>query len=88
MYSTCTLNQIENEEVIKKTLEAFGDQISLERSKKYRPHRDHTGGFFVAKIQKHSSIKPQNIQQSPKIPLFDTSNKLQFQVRELLKKDF
>jgi len=70
-------------------LEAFGDQISLLRSKKYRPHRDHTGGFFVAKIQKNTFSLPKNkAQQAPRIPLFDTSAKLQSQVRVTLKQDF
>lgn len=51
VYSTCTLNMIENEDVVEKTLQQYADTIELVFAKKYRPHRDHTGGFFVAKFK-------------------------------------
>ena len=90
VYSTCTLNTIENEAVIETIQRQYADKIHLVFSKKYRPHRDHTGGFFVAKFQiSHeagSSMKTQGI-ASLQWSL-DISPRLQTQIREQLSLDF
>lgn len=101
VYSTCTLNERENEEVITAITKKYEGVVSLEFSKKYRPHRDHCGGFFVAKMVKtlHSNVYGndvktfcQNVSTPQKIPLkapdFDFSKSLQSQVREYLFTSF
>jgi 16S rRNA (cytosine1407-C5)-methyltransferase len=61
VYSTCTLNEIENERVLQKIQETYGSTIELLMHKKYRPHRDKCGGFFLAKILKKSPIKTKKL---------------------------
>jgi len=62
VYSTCTLNRLENEEVVTKVLEAFWDSIEiipLNNNEDYIrawPHKTGTWGFFVVKIKKLSSL--------------------------------
>lgn len=56
VYSTCALNDIENEGVITHIREKFGDALSISYEKKFWPHIDHTGGFYIAKIHKHDHI--------------------------------
>ena len=90
VYSTCTLNTIENEEVIETIQQQYSDHIQLMFSKKYRPHRDHTGGFFVAKFkvspEAAGNMKTQGI-ASLQWSL-DISPRLQAQIREQLSLDF
>lgn len=60
VYSTCTLNKLENEWVVEAILERYKD--SLEVIPNYIrnwPHINHTGWFFVAKIKKIKSIVEQ-----------------------------
>jgi 16S rRNA (cytosine1407-C5)-methyltransferase len=52
VYSTCTLNHIENEEVLESAKEVFGDTIDIVFSKRFWPHTEVAGGFFVAKVTK------------------------------------
>lgn len=40
VYSTCTLNHIENEEVLASAKETFGDQIEIVFSKRFWPHTE------------------------------------------------
>ncbi len=57
VYSTCTLNKLENEWVVEAILERYKD--SLEIIPNYIrnwPHINHTWWFFVAKIKKIKSI--------------------------------
>ncbi len=90
VYSTCTLNEIENEEVISTISTKYQGVVELEFNKKYRPHRDHCGGFFVAKFRKTSRCATKD--SSPKIPLktpdFHFSDKLQFQVKSYFTEQF
>lgn len=54
-YSTCTLNTLENEEVINSSLERE-EPLLLERfRKRFWPHIEHTGGFFASIFQKKNS---------------------------------
>ena len=90
VYSTCTLNIIENEQVIETIQKQYSDTVQLIFSKKYRPHRDHTGGFFVAKFQikkeAGTGIKTENIPSQH--GSLDISPRLQSQIREQLVSDF
>lgn len=64
MYSTCTLNRLENEEILNKLTDVYGDHFSIALLDKENhhplvrawPHKNNTGGFFVAKIVKTSSL--------------------------------
>lgn len=56
IYSTCSLNLIENEWVIATMYEKYGDIFEVIFEKKFWPHIDGTGGFYVAKIRKTQSI--------------------------------
>ena len=90
VYSTCTLNTIENEDVIETIQRQYTDKINLIFSKKYRPHRDHTGGFFVAKFQVWpeavTGVRTENIPSQH--GSLDISPRLQSQIREQLSLDF
>lgn len=62
VYSTCTLNKLENEGVIETFLAKYWNNFKViplwdGEYKRNWPHREKTGGFFVAKIQKISSIE-------------------------------
>ena len=82
VYSTCTLNPLENEQVIWKILKEFEGKIALMRVEidekspglmqywdenllsqedaqkvaRFWPHKQKTGGFFIAKLKKLSSL--------------------------------
>jgi len=51
VYSTCTFNTIENEEVIEKFLSSY-DEFSLIKIKRLWPHKDIGEGHFVAVLEK------------------------------------
>ena len=51
IYSTCTLNKNENENIIEKFISSH--ECELISSKTYFPHIDKTDGFFVAVIKKN-----------------------------------
>ncbi len=63
VYSTCTLNTIENEWVVSKIIEKYWEYleiIPLTKESKFKrswPHIDKTGWFFVAKIKKIKNIE-------------------------------
>lgn len=63
VYSTCTLNRMENEEVIEYAKEKFWASFEIipvdgeNIFKRNWPHKNHTGGFFVAKIKKVASCQ-------------------------------
>lgn len=52
-YSTCTLNVMENEEVIEHELQK--GTLEEKMRKKFWPHIEHTGGFFASIFQKKNS---------------------------------
>ncbi|MCT4617575.1 MAG: NOL1/NOP2/sun family putative RNA methylase [Candidatus Gracilibacteria bacterium] len=61
VFSTCTLNKIENEGVLKKFYKKYGNiietiKIDNEETKRLWPHTDKTGGFFITKIRKIASV--------------------------------
>ena len=60
IYSTCTLNLIENEWVLLGMQEKYPNTFEVIFQKKWWPHIDGTGGFFVAKIRKTGSIEPKS----------------------------
>lgn len=90
VYSTCTLNEIENEEVISTISTRYQGVVELEFSKKYRPHRDQCWGFFLAKFHKihHSTPPTQHKNIGLKTPDFNLSDKLQSQVKSYLTEQF
>ncbi len=57
VYSTCSLNHLENEWVLMPMKEKYGNAIEITFQKKFWPHIDKTGGFFMAKIKKLQKIE-------------------------------
>ncbi|MCK9272220.1 RsmB/NOP family class I SAM-dependent RNA methyltransferase [Candidatus Gracilibacteria bacterium] len=56
LYSTCTMNKIENEGIIENALKKYPESFRVVFQKRFWPHIDETGGFFVCKIVKLKSI--------------------------------
>lgn len=56
VYSTCSMNLLENEGVLNSLREKFNNNIEIFYEKRFWPHIDNTGGFFIAKIRKIGSI--------------------------------
>lgn len=67
VYSTCTLNRLENEEIINKLTDKYWDYfriISLREDTsnpiiRAWPHKNNTWGFFVVKLVKKESVETQ-----------------------------
>jgi len=65
VYSTCTLNRLENEDIINKLTDKYGDYfriISLSEDTsnpliRAWPHKNNTGWFFVVKLIKKESVE-------------------------------
>lgn len=57
VYSTCALNLIENEHVVTHCMEKYNGCFEILYQKKFWPHIDGTGGFFVTKMRKIASIE-------------------------------
>ncbi len=58
VYSTCTLNRLENEEIIEHLVKKYADSIKIDDSFiRAWPHVTGTGWFFVAKLQKTASLQ-------------------------------
>jgi 16S rRNA C967 or C1407 C5-methylase (RsmB/RsmF family) len=56
IYSTCSLNLLENEGVINNILSKYPESFEILFEKKFWPHIDKTGGFFVVKLKKIQSL--------------------------------
>lgn len=56
VYSTCALNDLENEWILEFIKEKYGNKIEIIFQKKFWPHIDKTGWFFMAKIIKKAPI--------------------------------
>jgi len=56
LYSTCTMNKIENEWIIENALKKYPESFRIVFQKRFWPHIDETGWFFVCKIKKLKSI--------------------------------
>jgi 16S rRNA (cytosine1407-C5)-methyltransferase len=54
-YSTCTLNVMENEEVLDSRLQTEAPQLTELFRKRFWPHIEHTGGFFASIFEKKSA---------------------------------
>ncbi len=57
VYSTCSMNLLENEWVLESITKKYPNTFRITYQKHFWPHIDHTGGFFVAKIRKITSIE-------------------------------
>lgn len=57
IYSTCTLNTLEDEEVIESMESKYPWTFEILFQKKWWPHIDGTGWFFVTKIRKTGTIE-------------------------------
>lgn len=56
LYSTCTLNRYENEGVLEGAAEALPGAFEIVFQKKFWPHAEGAGGFFVAKLRKLAPV--------------------------------
>ncbi|EKE26021.1 MAG: rRNA (Cytosine-C(5)-)-methyltransferase RsmF, partial [uncultured bacterium (gcode 4)] len=56
LYSTCTMNKIENEWVIENVLRKYPDSFEIITQKRFWPHIDNTWWFFVTRIKKLKSV--------------------------------
>jgi 16S rRNA (cytosine1407-C5)-methyltransferase len=56
LYSTCTLNRFENEGVLEAAAAEFPGTFEIAFEKKFWPHSEGAGGFFVAKIKKTAPV--------------------------------
>ena len=68
IYSTCSLNLLENEWVLEAMKNKYPGAFEIIFEKKFWPHIDKTGGFFVAKIRKIASIKKEIEESEWKTP--------------------
>lgn len=57
LYSTCSMNLLENEWVIESIEKKYPNTFEILYQKRFWPHIDGTGGFFVTKIRKIASIE-------------------------------
>lgn len=62
IYSTCSLNLLENEWVLESMRSKYPQVFEVVFEKKFWPHIDGTGWFFVAKIRKIASISTEKNQ--------------------------
>lgn len=74
IYSTCALNLIENEGVVANLMKKYGESFEITFEKKFWPHIDGTGGFFVTKLKKVCSIVRHSEWNEESMPL-DISEK-------------
>jgi 16S rRNA (cytosine1407-C5)-methyltransferase len=56
LYSTCTLNKIENEGVIHAIQARYPESFEVLFEKRFWPHEETSGGFFICKIRKNKEI--------------------------------
>lgn len=61
------MNLLENEGVLKKMKNKYGENFEITFQKHFWPHIDGTGGFFVAKIVKKISFKSEGEKADGKI---------------------
>lgn len=78
LYSTCTMNKLENEWVISHLEEKYPWSLEIMLTKRFWPHIDETGWFFVCKIKKIKSIDYKTTRKE------ELSNK---KIEELTKND-
>ena len=89
VYSTCTLNKLENEGVIETFLEKYWKHFELvplseNTYKRNWPHIEKTGGFFVAKIRKISTI----IQQESPVKTDDHEHSFERRKKKNVQDEF
>lgn len=66
LYSTCTLNKIENEGVVNAIQSRYPDSFEVLFEKRFWPHEEASGGFFVCKIRKNKEIAEIDSEKKPR----------------------
>jgi 16S rRNA C967 or C1407 C5-methylase (RsmB/RsmF family) len=61
VYSTCALNDLENEWVVNTMIEKYGEHIEILYEQKFWPHITGTGGFFITRLRKISSLSDSRV---------------------------
>lgn len=87
LYSTCTLNRFENEGVLEGAMTALPGTFEIVFQKKFWPHAEGAGGFFVAKLKKVAPA-PENgkdFRASPNTELVRASDRDAERIREALE---
>lgn len=87
LYSTCTLNRFENEGVLEGAQAALPGTFEVVFQKKFWPHAEGAGGFFVAKLKKIAAAPDngKNFRASPNGELVRMSDRDADRVRETLR---
>ena len=87
LYSTCTLNRFENEGVLEGAANALPGTFEIVFQKKFWPHAEGAGGFFVAKLKKIAPVRDsgKEFRTSPNSELVRMSDRDGDRVRETLR---
>lgn len=91
VYSTCTLNRLENEEVVEKIKKKYAENIEIipfenwEDFLRFWPHKNNTWWFFACKIKKVKSIEKET--KKADIP-WELVKKLKSKEEKILKNFF
>lgn len=67
IYSTCSMNDLEDEWVLENISKKYPGSFEILYEKKFWPHKDKTGGFYVVRLRKLSSLQSESrhLEESP-----------------------
>ena len=88
VYSTCTLNKLENEGVVESVLADYPGCLEVVSMRRYWPHETIGGGFFVTKIRKVAplDLPPPTRDFSANVPFTPLDHRTQRLVDSALEK--